>query len=410
MRGCGISVLLANVRSIINKRDSLESIIDTCNPDIIALTETWLHPAVSDHEIFNNPSRFITYRCDRSLRHGGGVLIAVSRNLQSYQIACSTCLETVWACVDVGYHKLAFGVCYRPPSYSSVFVDELHDVLSSVVTRHTSASVFLLGDFNYPNISWPPVASTSPVHNTEHCNFLNLCSTFSLTQLVTCPTRVTDSTANILDLVLTSRPDLTSPITYLPGISDHLAISFGICIPINNTLKIRKQIRIYNKADFNSINNELSSFLDCFLDGFDNRSVESNWGMFKTMVHDLTNKYIPTRIITCNPRAAWYNNNLKRLSNRKKRRYRAAKQSQSSAHWQSYKEANTSYLSALKLAKTNFFQNTLPSMLTSDPRKFWRVVSPAKVGHIALADANGSFVPDSECSSMLNLVFPIISY
>ena len=43
--------------------------------DIAAISETWLKESVSDSEILN--SDYILYRNDRTVRRGGGVLLAV---------------------------------------------------------------------------------------------------------------------------------------------------------------------------------------------------------------------------------------------------------------------------------------------------------------------------------------------
>lgn len=207
------------------------------------------------------------------------------------------------------------------PTVSSNFVNELHDVINIVSSRYPTLPLFLRGDFNIPNISWnsePP--SIDPVSSLA-TEFLNLCSVFSFTQLIKQPTRTTQSVANTLDLVLTSQPDLVSEISYLPGLSDHCLITFQICLSRPKNLKKIKIIRNYTKANFEAINYELSTFLDNFLNGFDNRTVQTNWDIFVAKVNDLTNKYIPTFTITSNSDAPWYSRNLKRLSNKNKNAY-----------------------------------------------------------------------------------------
>lgn len=397
--------MLANVRSVINKRDALHSLIDTCDANIVALTETWLHDNIHDCEVFNDPSQFTSYRCDRAGRQGGGVLLAVSSSFRSYQIPIDTNLESVWACVELNYQKCVFGVCYRPPSYPSTFIEELHDVLTSVTTRHPTASIFLLGDFNYPSIPWSSDCPSLTALPSESRNFLDLCSVFSLSQVVKEPTRITDTTSNILDLVLTSRPDLTSPVIVLPGVSDHSVVSFDILFQTVKTRSTRKRIRDYNKANFQAINSELSIFINCFLDAFDNHSVDDNWNIFKNKVHHLIEKYIPARSVPCTTKAPWYNIHLKRLSNRKKRLYRAAKHTSCTYRWNAYKLANKAYASALKLSKKNFFHKTLPSILRTDPRKFWRTIDPSTSSSITLVDLNGSTIPEANCASVLNNIF-----
>ena len=66
-----------------NKIGILEADIFTKNFDIIAVSETHLDDSINSAEIF--PPEYIIYRRDRD-RNGGGVLIAVKRNvLSSYQ-------------------------------------------------------------------------------------------------------------------------------------------------------------------------------------------------------------------------------------------------------------------------------------------------------------------------------------
>lgn len=400
-----LSVLLANVRSVLNKLDSFNSIVDTCRPNVIALTETWLNNNIRNTEIFYDASRYTIYRCDRTLRQGGGVMLAVLNAHDSYQVAVETDIEIILSCVEVAHQKFIFAACYRPPNAPPTFTASLHDVLNTVVTRLPSAPIFLLGDFNFPQIMW---SSESPMFNSSSSqvsDFLNLCSTFTLTQLVTQPTRITDSTATVLDLVLTSRPDSVSCMTYLPGLSDHLILSFDISVPALETRKTTKQIRDYKKANFDAINTELSTFLDIFLDNFDNRTVEANWNLFLRKVDELTNKYIPLRKISSHARAPWYNAYLKRLSNRKKRLYRKAKLLPTNARWVAYKVANNSYVSAVKNAKSNFFQSTLPSLLLNNPQSFWRVINPSTTDSIKLLDHNDESIPDNECPVVLNRFF-----
>lgn len=70
----------------------------------------------------------------------------------------------------------------------------------------------------------------------------------------------------------------------------------------------------------------------------------------------------------------------------------------------SHKVAN-SRISALKSTKFKFLQHTLPSMLITDPKKFWRVVRPTKDNSICLVDCSGCVVPDAECPHVLNDIF-----
>lgn len=64
--------MLWNSRSIIPKREKLETLLYIHNPDIVCITESWL----SNRTHFELPN-FITVRQDRPAGRGGGALIIV---------------------------------------------------------------------------------------------------------------------------------------------------------------------------------------------------------------------------------------------------------------------------------------------------------------------------------------------
>lgn len=310
----------------------------------------------------------------------------------------------MWALIELTHQKLIVGACYRPPTYSSTFVNELHDATNIVSSRFPTLPLFLLGDFNIPNITWnsePPLMH--PVSSLAK-EFLDFCSVFSFTQVVKQPTRITQSAANTLDLVLSSRSDFISDITYLPGLSDHALLSFHVNLSRPLAPKKSKTFRNYKKANFEAINNELSAFLDIFLEDFNLRSVQANWNLYLAKVNELTNKYIPTYTVRHNRNAPWYNLHIKRLSNKKKRLFKSAKRS-SNDRWIPYKQAADEYVSAVKKAKEEFQQQTLPLMLTTDTKKFWRVINPKDDNKIILIDDTDNVIPSNLCASTLNECF-----
>lgn len=311
----------------------------------------------------------------------------------------------IWVSVKLSHRRIILGACYRPPNAPATFVTELHDAINIVITRYPSFPVFVLGDFNYPGINWsPPIPFPSQALSINQ-QFLDLCVHFNLTQMVSKPTRITAATATILDLVFTTCPDLCYEIIHMPKLSDHALLNFSINLPVQKVTRRTKIISNYNNADFTRINQELDSFLSTFLNGFDERTVESNWTLFKNQVAHLSNRFIPVRGISYNPKAPWYNHNIRRLANRKKRFYRLAKKTDSECRWSQYHAAAEEYVSAIKNAKTNFLTNTLPDMLRNNPKKFWSVINPHERTTIALTDSNSEPIPECDCASVLNNAF-----
>lgn len=188
-----------------------------------------------------------------------------------------------------------FCACYRAPNAADTFSADLFDCLSIITMRYPSTPIFLLGNFNFPAISWEdhPVVTNG---SSECLAFLYLCNTFHLTQIVKTPTRVTTTSANVLDLILTTVPDFFSSLTVLPGLSDHAVILFSIPSALPRPLMCYKTIRDYRKADFDTSNSELANFADSYFPKFWERSIEDNWCLFKDIVKTITDTYIQLRL------------------------------------------------------------------------------------------------------------------
>lgn len=203
------------------------SLVAACDADFIVLTETWLSPDISDTELFPLYPNFRVYRCDRSARRGGGVLLAIKNQIPSRVIPIITDLEVVWVYVATT-PPVIVAVCYRPPDSDKEFVTKLYKCLSEITTKYPNAFVTLFGDFNYPNIDWSALSSSCALSQ----EFIDFCLDFNFSNVITQPTRITNNCSNILDLCLSQDPSLFSNISYLPGISDHLVIDLTLSLSL----------------------------------------------------------------------------------------------------------------------------------------------------------------------------------
>lgn len=304
-----------------SKQDELCSLISDCLSDILVLTETWLSPHILDNEVLQSCPEYKLYRHDRPNRRGGGVLIGVRGSIQSVRIDTASCsLEMCWIHAKFDYSDFLLGVFYRPPDFVD-FVPAFSDVLSLIRSRFPNKQLVILGDFNYPGIEWNiPYGSTN-----EESSFIDTCLKFGLCQLISEPTRVTSSSSSLLDLILTTDPDLFGPISFPTSLSDHKAIYVPLRLTCQRNRPKKKTIRLYDKANFDAFNQDLSLFFTTFQAGFLDRPVELNWSLFRNKLNDLVDRYIPSLTVTPTSNHPWFTKTLKRLSNKKKRLFRQAK-------------------------------------------------------------------------------------
>lgn len=377
----------------------MEAFIDDSNTDVTVLTESWLSSDISNDELLHNQSNFAIYRADRVGRRGGGVLVLIKSCVTSFPVPINTSHEILCVNITLPTSTNILVACYRAPDCDSSFIDDLYSVLLDLQTRFPHANYIICGDFNFPDIDWNFLTATS----RQAKEFLNLTLNLNLTQSVSTPTRG----ANILDLVLVSKPELAQSFSCIDGISDHRIILFTLSIPIPLRQPSRKYIRDYSKANFNVINTELENFYHIFARGAPSRSVDENWLLFKQKITALTDKHVPLICIRGDAGKPWYTNHLRRLSQKKKRLFRTAKKSKSTKRWKDYFACLRQYNSSLKRSKKQFFHTDLLNILRSNPKKFWNLLKPGlnQTHNISLMAADGSPVPLEERSNTMNSYF-----
>ena len=139
----------------------------------------------------------------------GGVCILMCKLLSSFLSELDFTMfpetEVIAANLLLDKRKMITVICaYLPPNLA---IEPFRKTLLCINKLCSpDGSVILVGDFNLPAIDWSNMSSPLDAKNID---FLNLCSTFGLTQYVTEPTRL----CNILDLVLSNDHMLISDCT-----------------------------------------------------------------------------------------------------------------------------------------------------------------------------------------------------
>ena len=86
-----------NARSIVNKKNELNIMVQDINPHITGITESWANKDISDAEL--GLTRYVMFRRDRTCRKGEGVILYIKESIQAYKIKLereANCDEAVW--------------------------------------------------------------------------------------------------------------------------------------------------------------------------------------------------------------------------------------------------------------------------------------------------------------------------
>ena len=177
------------------------------NTDIIIGTETWLLSGVENSELLLDD--YDIYRRNRDGR-GGGVLIAIKKNLNRREISKSTTSEVIFCSLDLSDGKqLVIGAVYRPCSYTLDQCIEIEKEIRHMRTHpdYKNAVFWIGGDFNLPDINWSNQEIVSNQYTIGiNSLFLEMSQDLGLSQIVDIPTRTAGECSNILDIFFTNKP------------------------------------------------------------------------------------------------------------------------------------------------------------------------------------------------------------
>ena len=205
--------------------------------------------------------------------------------------------ELIWAQVQVpGSSHLFIGSFYRPPDENDLsYLDQLQSCLSKIPT---GALTWIGGDFNHGDIDWTTESVKQYANKSGLCHqLLQISKDHFLDQMVLEPTRITEDTANILDLFFSNNQSLVNRVDIIPGISDHEVVYVESSLRPSRAITPPRKVFCYNKADFDSLKTELRRVKEEFVSLEPTSTTQALWDKFRTIVTDLMQKYIPTKTL-----------------------------------------------------------------------------------------------------------------
>lgn len=163
-----IKIVFWNTRSFLRRKEEVECLLKTT--DIFICVETWLTDKIS----VQFPG-FLTFRKDRCLSRGGGILILIRKSIAYIElIDIFSPDDSVEMCgIHVNNVEPAFDiiVCYRTPGFT-LAQNQWDDIVKNVSNRK---NCILLGDFNAHNVAWNCLNS-----DTNGIRFYNAINAYDL--------------------------------------------------------------------------------------------------------------------------------------------------------------------------------------------------------------------------------------
>ena len=245
MSEAGYRCVCLNARSILNKKNELNIMVEDIDPHIIGITESWANTDITDAEL--GLTGYVMFRRDRMGRRGGRVILYVKESIQAYEIKLEREAdydEAVWCKIVSGNSKLTIGLVYRSTNIN----EEDNKKIQNAIKEVSKGECIIMGDFNHGHIQWKSLESAGDQQ------FLFLIQDSFLTQHVLEPTWG----ENVLDIVLSSQKELVdNGKIYEPlGNSDHNEIQFDISVKSQS-----KNKKTYRRNFHKSNNKDMRKYL-----------------------------------------------------------------------------------------------------------------------------------------------------
>lgn len=364
-----LTICNMNIRSI---PKNLQSFRDTilCNTildiTVLGFTEVRLDPNyVSLYEL----PGYIMYNNCRNV-HGGGVSIYASSEYDSsivnHLVKSESYIETVGVELTIGKNKCLFICIYRPPNGNfQNFLTTMTNILSSLYEK-TYHNIFIMGDFNINLLK---------EYDTYVLEFTNLMFSFSLYPFITKPTRVTSTSASLIDHIwATHLEGNTGNYIVETDISDHYPILSQF--KFDNVKQIPQYIyrRTITRLSLDKFVSDLALVnwnsilhLTCCEEAYD---------LFYEEFYELFQKHFPIKKIClskkneCSP----YITPALKISIREKHRLERLYRRWPVTYERTYKQYRNKLTSTLRTAKNKYYKTQLNDN-QGNARKQWKTIN-----------------------------------
>jgi len=402
--------MYTNACSLPGKMDELRNLVDTEHLDIIAVTETWANEEITDAELALDG--YVLFRNDRkkgNYTKGGGVALYVKDFLKPRvcdTLTNSTFEESIWSFINFQNTAILCGTCYRSTSSTDFNNDQLLELLKEAVGETQNAQLLLVGDFNYPEISFDENDVNAGEGSAPDKFFTCVQDLFLYQHVTECTRYRGNQKPSKLDYVFTYDENSISDMLYKAplGKSDHCCIQFEYMIKSGNyelpeTFKLN-----YWKGDYRSINQDMAS-VD-WKSHFAGKNVEEMWSIFKDRLLATCLTNIPCRSAAKqkSKKSNWMTKATIKLIRKREEAWRKYKSVCSTQNYSVYKSIRNKVTTAIRNDKEKF-QLRLVRSFKANPKRFYGYVRSKQTVKTSISsllkDDGTTTKSDSESAELL---------
>lgn len=360
-----------NIRSLRNSAHliQLKKLAYETKIEVITVSETWLNTTVTNLEV--NIEGYKLYRQDRLHKRGGGVCAYIRNDikvcvLKDISSVTADHFHQFWLKLQCKkLRSVVICVSYRPPECpTSCFETTLMPSYTQALMLNKP--ILILGDLNCNILKVCPEGTTLE----------NFMLEMNLKQLITTPTRITDISESLLDVIMISSPDLVheSGVMNLP-ISDHLPVYTVLKLKLPKPPPQLVLTRSYKNYDAGRFSAQLASRSHELVPIFFDSSVSSKLAKFDDVLHSTLEAHAPVKLIKIRHRPSpFVTTDIKNQMTLRDQLHRHYKQTRDAKDWRNFKDAQKSLRHTLKTAEKEHVRTEV-NLHKNNPGSLWKVIN-----------------------------------
>ena len=385
-----ICVMYANVDSLTNKMNEIETYVEVYKADIILISE---HLSKNSSSNFSDIFKLHDYTCLED-NTGRGVCLFYKNYLNVSLHNYINDLYKPSLFINISEKEstpINLGLVYRSPSNDEKENKKLIHQMNFATKKLKNLTIF--GDFNHPYIDWEYHYCKKPEY---HCDslFLFEVTKLDLNQLVTEYTHFKPNCKpSLIDLILTRNPNIVCDIKHHPPIakSHHsvLTAKLKTTFTKQNVANSKRDKIIkpnFEKANYSAINQQFSDYN--WENMLNELNVNEAWDLIKLNIYQAQNSFVPNKIINPNksrPNAVSMDDTLHFLLKNKRYYFKIYKKYRTATAFMNYNNARNQVSRKIKNMK-KLKENKIAKNIKTNPKAFYQYIASKTIKKESISD------------------------
>ena len=401
--------------------DDLKGILASENFQIAGIVETKpKNGAIPPKECLelNNFELFLSPHYNDPETRGAVLYVKTSLNASIIESEDSKIFkDCVWVRIPSIGGDILVGCIYRSgsPNKAVPLDSDLNQMIRKMTVNSGYKCVIIMGDFNFPNISWNPDPIVADHHRRNHpeCLFVDTITESMLHQHVTLPTRdsrIIGHRSTMDDLIFSTDIDSVYNLEHIGhlGESDHQIISFTTFNTFQTKTRRSTTRYKYWLTDEEKFKNHMNINWE---EQFRNKNPDESYEIFLKFYKEARDKYTPKETMKKSDRfikPIWMKQATMNLIKRKRRYHIKFLNTRNNTDKTNYNQIRNQVTSALRNDRL-CFERGISKEIKNNNKIFWRYVNSQRTTKTSIPDLerkDGSkATTDDEKAEILNNQF-----